>query len=81
MPVDTEALIETIRALPDDCVAGIEDLVDFIATKARRLDALDRLLAIAPALEAAGAPPITEGEIAGEVKAVRGARQSGAHRS
>jgi hypothetical protein len=76
MPVDTQALIEKIRALPDDRIAEVEDFVDFIATKARRLDALDRLLAIAPALEAAGAPTITEGEIAAEVKAVRATRRS-----
>lgn len=38
--------------------------------------ALDRLFAIAPALEAAGAPPITEDEIQAEVDAVRGERRA-----
>lgn len=84
MPSDKQALIEKIKALPDERVAEIEDFVDFLAGKSRRLGALDRLLAIAPALEAAGAPPLTEEEIASEVKAVREARRSrsaGADRS
>jgi hypothetical protein len=84
MPAKTQALIAKIQALPAEQLAEVEDLVDFIATKARRVTALDRLLAIAPALEAAGAPPITEEEIAAEVEAVRAARRSrgaGANRS
>jgi len=44
--------------------------VDFLAAKTRREAALDRLFAVAPALEAAGAPPITEDEIQAEVDAV-----------
>lgn len=84
MPADTQALIEKIEALPAERRAEVEDFVDFIATKTRRLAALDRLLAIAPALEAAGAPPMTEEETAAEVEAVRAARRSrsaGADRS
>jgi hypothetical protein len=84
MSADTRSLIEKIQSLPAERVAEIEDFVDFIATKTRRLDALDRLLAVAPALEAAGAPPMTEEEIAAEVKEVRAARRSrnaGADRS
>ncbi len=76
MPAITQALIEKIEALPAERRAEVEDFVDFIATKTRRLAALDRLLAIAPALEAAGAPPMTEEEIAAEVEAVRAARRS-----
>ena len=76
MPPDTQALIEKIQALPAERISEVEDFVDFLATKTRRLTALDRLLAIAPALEAAGAPPITEEEIAAEVEAVRAARRS-----
>ena len=76
MASDTQALIEKIRALPEERLAEVEDFVDFLASKSRRLDALDRLLAIAPALEAAGAPPITEDEIDAEVRAVRAERRS-----
>jgi hypothetical protein len=75
MPANTQALIEKIQALPAERIAEIEDFVDFIATKTRRLSALDRLLAVAPALEAAGAPTMTEEEIAAEVKTVRAARR------
>jgi hypothetical protein len=60
MHADTQALIAKIRALPAERIAEVEDFVDSIAIKTRRLAALDRLLAIAPALEAAGAPPMTE---------------------
>jgi len=76
MPADTEALLAKIQALPADRLAEVEDFVDFVATKTRRLTALDRLLAIAPALEAAGAPPMTEEDIAAELEAVRAARRS-----
>jgi hypothetical protein len=62
--------------LPPERLGEVEDFVDFLAAKARRLAAMDRLLAIAPALEAAGAAPITEDEIQAEVDAVRSARRS-----
>ena len=84
MPTDMQALIDKIEALPPAQRAEVEDFVDFIATRARRLAALDRLLAIAPALEAAGAPPVSEEEILTEVQAARAERQrrnAGAHRS
>lgn len=77
-----QALIEKIRALPPERLGEVEDFVDFVAAKARREAALDRLFAVAPALEAAGAPPITEDEIQSEVDAVRAERRSaGADRS
>lgn len=75
MPSDKQMLIDKIQALPAERIAEVEDFVDFLAGKARRLEALDRLLAIAPALEAAGAPRLTEEEIASEVKAARAARR------
>ena len=76
MSANTRALIDKIEALPPERIAEVEDFVDFLAGKARRLAALDRILAVAPALEAAGAPPLTEQEIDAEVKAVRAARRS-----
>jgi Protein of unknown function (DUF2281) len=84
MGADAKTLIDKIQALPPDRLAEVEDFVDFLATKARRLAALDRLLAIAPALEAAGAPKLTEEELAAEMEAVRAAgrgRAAGADRS
>lgn len=71
MSSDKQALIAKIEALPAERIAEVENFVDFIATKVRRLGALERLLAIAPALEAAGASPFTEEEIDAEVKATR----------
>jgi len=70
-----EALIEKIQALPPERLGEVEDFIDFIGSKARRLAALDRLLAIAPAIEAAGVPPMSEDEIQAEVDAARAARR------
>ena len=82
------ALISMIKTLSPQQVAEVEDFVEFLSAKSRKLAALDRLLAIAPALEAAGAAPISEEEIAAEVRAARDERRarqaakgSGAHRS
>jgi len=76
MPSDKQVLIAKIHALPVERIAEVEDFVDLVATKARRLSALERLLAVAPALVAAGAPPLTEEKIDAEVKAVRAARRA-----
>ena len=66
-----QSLISRIRTLSPQEIAEVEDFVEFLAAKARKRAALDRLLAIAPALEAAGAEPIDEGEIADEVERAR----------
>lgn len=76
MAVDTKALIEKIEALPAERIVEVEDFVEFLSAKARREAALDRLLGVAPAIEAAGAPPITEDEIMAEVKLVRAGRKA-----
>lgn len=71
MSAKPEVLFEKLKALPPQRLAEVEDFMDFLARKESRTAALDRLLAIAPALEAAGVPQMTEEEIAAEVKAVR----------
>ncbi|CAG1010178.1 hypothetical protein BURK2_03994 [Burkholderiales bacterium] len=71
-----EELLEKIRTLPPERVAEVEDFVEFLARKQARGAALDRLLAIAPALEAAGVPRPTEEAIAAEVKAARAERRT-----
>ena len=71
-----QALLSKIRTLSPQQVAEVEDFVEFLAAKSRKNAALDRLLAIAPALEAAGVPPMSEEEIAAEVKAARAERRS-----
>ena len=75
MPADMHALTEKIAALPAERLSEVEDFVDFLAAKTRRLAAMDRLLAIAPALEAAGAPPATDDEVQAEIDAMRAARR------
>jgi hypothetical protein len=71
-----QMLIQKIRTLSPQQVAEVEDFVEFLAGKARKRAALDRLLAIAPALEAAGSAPLSEEEIAAEVEAARKERQT-----
>ncbi|MEW6678720.1 MAG: hypothetical protein AB1421_12440 [Pseudomonadota bacterium] len=57
-------------------IQEVEDFIEFLTGKARRRAALDRLLAIAPALEVAGAEPITEEEVATEINAARAERRA-----
>jgi hypothetical protein len=82
-----QALISKLKMLSPEQVAEVEEFVEFLAAKAKRRVAMDQLLAIAPALEAAGVTPMSEDEIAAEVKAARAERRakqsktSGADRS
>jgi Protein of unknown function (DUF2281) len=59
MSTSTKALIDKIQALPAERLAEVEDFVEFLSAKSRRQAAMDRLLAVVPALERAGSPPIT----------------------
>ncbi len=70
------ALIQKLQELPPKQIAEVEDFVEFLADRANKRAALDRMLSIAPALEAAGIPPLTEEEIAAEVKAARAVRRT-----
>jgi hypothetical protein len=88
MSMTDDVLIETLKSLPAQQRAEVEDFVEFLAAKAKKRAAWDRLLAIAPALEAAGVEPMSEEEVAAEVKAARAerrarmqAREPGADRS
>jgi hypothetical protein len=71
-----QSLISKIKTLSPQQLAEVEDFVEFLAAKSKRRAALDRLLAIAPALEAAGVEPMSEEEIAAEVKAARAERRA-----
>jgi hypothetical protein len=75
-PQADAALLEKLNALPPAQRAEVEDFVDFLTSRAKKRLALDKLLAIAPALEAAGAEPMSEEEIDAEVKAARAARRA-----
>ena len=71
-----QALMSKIRTLTPQQVAEVEDFVEFLAAKSRKNAAIDRLLAIAPALEAAGVPPMSEDEIVEEIRAARAERRA-----
>lgn len=70
-----QSLISKLRVLSPQQVAEVEDFVEFLALKSRKRQALDRLLAVAPAVEAAnvaaGSQGLSEEEIEAEVRAVR----------
>ena len=71
-----QSLISKIRTLSPQQLAEVEDFVEFLAAKSMKRAAIDRLLAIVPALEAAGVEPIGEEMIAAEVKAARAERRA-----
>lgn len=66
-----QELIRKIKSLTAPQMVEVSDFVAFLSAQAIKREALDRLLAIAPACEAAGVEPLTEEEIAAEVRAVR----------
>jgi hypothetical protein len=69
-------LLSKLRTLSAQQVAEVEDFVEFLAAKTKKRAALDRLLAIAPALAIAGAEPLSEDEIEAEVQAARSERRA-----
>jgi hypothetical protein len=76
MSMTDDVLIETLKSLPAQQRAEVEDFVEFLAAKAKKRAAWDRLLAIAPALEVAGIEPMSEEEVAAEIKAARAERRA-----
>jgi hypothetical protein len=76
MGMTDDVLIETLKSLPAQQRAQVEDFVEFLAAKTKKRAAWDRLLAIAPALEAAGVEPMSEEEVAAEIKAARAERRA-----
>lgn len=76
MATRQQDLLEKLKTLPPKRLAEVEDFVDFLARRESRSTALDRLLAIAPALEAAGERRMTEEEITAEIKAARTERRA-----
>ena len=69
-----QRLLAKLKTLSPPQVAQVEDFVEFLALKSERQAAFDRLLAVAPAVEAAGAEPLSEEAMAAEIKAARQAR-------
>jgi hypothetical protein len=76
MSMTDDVLIETLKSLPAQQRAEVEDFVEFLAAKTKKRAAWDRLLAIAPALEAAGVAPMSEEDITAEIKAARAERRA-----
>ena len=51
--VAEQSLLSKLRVLSPQQVVEVEDYAEFLAAKSRKRQALDRLLAVAPAIEAA----------------------------
>jgi hypothetical protein len=70
-----QSLITKIRTLSPQEVVEVENFVEFLSAKSQRRAAFDKLLAVAPAIEAAGAETMTDDEVMAvvnaEVKATR----------
>jgi hypothetical protein len=71
-----QTLFSKIQALSPEQLAQVDGFVEFLSASARRHAALGRLLAIAPALEAAGIPPMSEQELQAEIDAARAERRA-----
>ena len=69
-----QVIVEKLRQLPQQQLAEVEDFVDFLVSRAHKSAALDRLLAFAPAMAAAGVEPMNEDEAAALVREIRTAR-------
>jgi hypothetical protein len=72
---EEQILIARIKGLSPQQVVAVLDFVEFLAAKSSKRAAFDRLLAIAPALDAAGIEPPSEDQIAAEINAARAERQ------
>ncbi len=68
-------LLEKLKQLPPEKLDEVESFVDFLTSRSRREAAFDRLLSIAPALEAAGAGPMNEEKASALVDEVRARRR------
>jgi hypothetical protein len=66
-----QSLLAKLRTLSPEQITEVEDFMDFIAAKRSKQAAWNRLLSIAPALEAAGLPPTTQDQVLADVQAVR----------
>lgn len=69
-------LADRIAALPPAAQDEVGDFIDFLSEQVRKRAAWDRLLAVAPALEAAGLAVEDEADIAAEIAAARAGRRS-----
>ena len=70
---DDELLFEKLKRLPPQQRAEVEDFVDFLASRARKRVAVDRLFDAMGKLSALE-PPLTEDEIDAEIAAARADR-------
>jgi hypothetical protein len=71
-----QALLEKLKALSPERLAEVEDFVEFLATKERRQQALERLRALRQRLPAQEISEQEMREIVAEVKAYRAQKRA-----
>ena len=76
MNANLQLLIKKLNQLQPQQLVEVENFVNFLASKSYRLAAWERLLLIAPALEAVGAAPLSMVEINQEIRVARAARRN-----
>lgn len=76
MDIQRTDLADRIAAPPAAAQQEVGDFVEFLSDKARKRAAWVHLLAVAPALEAAGQAARDEAEVAAEMAVARAERRS-----
>lgn len=74
-PNQQAALVAKLQQLTAAQLEEVVDFVEFLQSRSARRAALDRLLAVAPAVQAAGFAELSEDEVAAEIAAARVARR------
>ncbi len=69
-------LIEKLEKLPRERLTEVEDFVEFLAAREERAAASQRLADALRRLDALNLPPMTDDEIAAEIRAARDERRS-----
>jgi len=69
-------LIEKLAKLPRERLTEVEDFVEFLAAREERAAASQRLADALARLDALNLPPLSEDEIAAEIRAAREERRS-----
>ena len=71
-------LLQRLKVLPPERVAGVVDFVEFLAARVQRGAAAQRLTDAMARLDGLNLLPVSDDEIEDEVQAVRRARQASA---
>lgn len=72
--IKIDDVLETLQSLPPERLAEVKDFVEFLVAKERE-NAFADFLSVAPRVEQAGVPAMSNEEIEAEIKAYRKERR------